>query len=216
MRGWLFNLKTVNAAGTEANADNLAGSGGAAITLGKPIYKRVNMYSNDTTTAIQNNLTVSGHIANSTTSADAGSDIANTAAALALAWTDTHKTYKSVHAGNAAKTVTLAAATSADIGKKITIPYTATRAADNALIFTLTTQTLDTASYIKTLTNAGISEFTFASAGHNTITTTPAATNAKADVGTIITFEVISVTEIRCTVICSPLGNGSAGSVAFS
>ena len=56
----------------------------------------------------------------------------------------------------------------------------------------------------------------FAGAGEKTLTLTPAANNCAYSVGTIMTWEVISTTEIRCEVRAIALGNGGTGTISFT
>ena len=166
---------------------------------------------------IGGNLTVDGHINNTGLVADS-TDIVNDTDALAMPWTNTGKTFKCLCTGSAAKVITFAAATSADIGKKIKIIQTATPASDTGdITFVLTTQTLDTSSYI--LKDVGgtfvVPTMEFATASENTLTFNPAATNCAYGVGTIMTWEVISTSEIRCEVRAIALGNGGTGTISF-
>ena len=144
-------------------------------------------------------LNIAGHLNYTGLVADS-TDIANNTDALQMPWSNTGKTFKCRCTGSVSKVITFAKATTADIGKKIKIIQTEPNV-DNvpgsSITFVLTTQTLDTSSYINTISN-GIS---FATAGQNTLELNPVAPSSSSyGVGTIMTWEVISTSTIRCEV----------------
>ena len=168
-------------------------------------------------TLTSGDLTVSGHINNTKLVADS-TDILNNDTAFGIDWSNTGKTFKCLCTGSAAKVITFVAATSADIGKKIKVIQTAIPDNTGTITFVVTTQTYDTSSYI--LKDVGgtfvAPTLEFAGAGEKTLTLTPAATNCEYSVGTIMTWEVISTTEIRCEVRAIAQGNGTGGTIAFT
>ena len=164
-------------------------------------------------------VTIPGHLSYTGTKADVGTDILNNTDALAMPWSNSGKTFKCQCTGSAAKVITFAAATAADIGKKITVIQTATPgSATGDITFVLTTQTLDTGSYI--LKGVGgtfvAPTIEFATAAETTLTLSPAPTNCEYSIGTIMIWEVLSTTEIRCEVRAIALGNGGTGTISFN
>ena len=153
-----------------------------------------------------------------------GTEIANNVGAgnsQTLLWSDSGKLNKCVSVFAAGtKPVVLAAATAADIGKKIIIMQTAAPGGGEGLMtFTTTTQSFDAASRVHLVSNTStMAAPTFAADGNTIITFTASSsgTNNSFGIGTEITFQVISLTRIRATVITMPGGNASGGTIAFS
>ncbi len=153
-------------------------------------------------------LNIAGHLNYTGLVADS-TDIANNTDALQMPWSNTGKTFKCLCTGSVSKVITFAEATPADIGKKIKIiqtePTISNPALESSITFVLTTQTLDTSSYINTIISSYINtianEISFATAGQNTLRLNPVDPNSSSyGVGTIMTWEVISTSTIRCEV----------------
>lgn len=164
---------------------------------------------------ITGNLTVSGNSPLIGPALANGTDIADTADALALSTSDLGKTFLSLPDASVDKTVTLPTVTAYHVGQQITVIQNADLVAGGVLKFSTGTGTFATNSFAIGYNSSRYLAATRPAAANNLITISGADTNSAWGIGSVIVFTVQAAGEWCFQAKAEPLGTGN-NAIAYS